>query len=358
MSTQPKPANARSLVITPAHLQQAFLAVCQQRRHFPADADIWHLRRHWPERKSGLLAEIQSGDYSFSPQHSVCKKNGQIVHLWGAEDAVVIKLLSAWLQDRLSVSPTCVHVKGHGGLKRAVTHIQAKLGDYRFVCKTDVKGYYQAIDQYTLLNQIADQVAEPLLRRYCYAIVRRTVEEGGNYRDIEQGISRGCAISPLLAALYLKDLDDKFSRQPGLYYVRYMDDILILSKTRWQNRRAVKILNQTLNSLKLKQHPAKTFIGKIEHGFDFLGYRFSRQPLQLAAVTVEKHVETLHRLYEQQIRKKANSVELASVLGQYRQRWRRWCTAGLSDIVKQEPFCPEYATIVDLTDRSRAALRR
>jgi hypothetical protein len=278
------------------------------------------------------------------------------VHLWAAEDAVVIKLLSVLLQDKLTVSPSCVHVKGHGGLKRAVTQIQATLGDYRFVCKTDVKGYYQAIDQYTLLNQFADQIAEPLLRRYCYAIVRRTVEAGGDYRDIEQGIARGCAISPLLAALYLKALDDQLSRQPGLYYVRYMDDILILSKTRWQNRRAIKVLNQTFNRLKLKQHPAKTFIGKLEHGFDFLGYHFSRHPLQLAAATVSKHVETLHRLYEQQIRRKASSAELATVLGQYRQRWRRWCTAGLGDVVRQKVFWCPYAATVDPIDRFRAAL--
>ncbi|PPD28990.1 MAG: hypothetical protein CTY19_18070, partial [Methylomonas sp.] len=140
MSTPQKPANTRPLAITPAHLQQAFLAVCRQRRHFPADADIWHLRRHWPARKSGLLAEIQSGDYRFSPQHRLCKTDGQVVHLWSAEDAVVIKLLSAWLQDRLTVSPACVHVKGHGGLKPTVAQIQAKLGDYRFVCKNRCQG--------------------------------------------------------------------------------------------------------------------------------------------------------------------------------------------------------------------------
>jgi hypothetical protein len=183
MTAQRKPPNNRALSISPAQLQQAFSSVCRQRRHFPADADIWHLRRHWPTRKIGLLAEIRCGDYQFAPQHRLCKKNGQILHLWAAEDAVVIKLLSVLLQDKLTVSPSCVHVKGHGGLKRAVTQIQATLGDYRFVCKTDVKGYYQAIDQYTLLNQFADQIAEPLLRRYCYAIVRRTVEAGGEYRE-------------------------------------------------------------------------------------------------------------------------------------------------------------------------------
>jgi hypothetical protein len=159
-----------------------------------------------------------------------------------------------------------------------------------------------------------------------------------------------------LAALYLKALDDQLSRQPGLYYVRYMDDILILSKTRWQNRRAIKVLNQTFNRLKLKQHPAKTFIGKLEHGFDFLGYHFSRHALQLAAATVSKHVETLHRLYEQQIRKKASSAELAKVLGQYRQRWRRWCTAGLGDVVKPAAFWTERTLNADLTDPCLSAV--
>jgi hypothetical protein len=38
-------------------------------------------------------------------------------------------------------------------------------------------------------------------------------------------------MSPILGALYLKVLDDHFTNK-NLYYVRYMDDILILTKTR------------------------------------------------------------------------------------------------------------------------------
>ncbi len=37
--------------------------------------------------------------------------------------------------------------------------------------------------------------------------------------------------------------------------------------------------NQVLGSLRLEKHPEKTFIGKIENGFDFLGYHFSRKGL-------------------------------------------------------------------------------
>ena len=110
------------------------------------------------------------------------------------------------------------------------------------------------------------------------------------------------------------------------------DPYLILTKTRWQNRRAIKCLNQCFARLKVKQHPDKTFIGKIERGFDFLGYHFSREPLKLARNTVKKHVKHIYRLYEQQITKKATSEEVAFVLGNYVKRWQCWCTPGLGSI--------------------------
>jgi len=158
-----------------------------------------------------------------------------------------------------------------------------------------------------LIEQIHQQTENKILRRYLYQIVHRTVEYGGNYQEIRRGISRGCPLSPILGALYLKVLDDSFSQQSNVYYVRYMDDILIMTKTRWQNRKVIKLLNQCFNALKVERHPDKTFIGRIEKGFDFLGYHFSRKQLRLADITVRKHVERLHRLYELQISKNATS---------------------------------------------------
>jgi hypothetical protein len=51
---------------------------------------------------------------------------------------------------------------------------------------------------------------------------------------------------------------------------------------RWQLRGAVKVVNQVLGALDLEKHPAKTFIGRIERGFDVLGYHFSREGLAVA----------------------------------------------------------------------------
>jgi RNA-directed DNA polymerase len=58
----------------------------------------------------------------------------------------------------------------------------------------------------------------------------------------------------------MKALDQCLSGTEA-YYVRYMDDILVLTKTRSQLRRAVRTLYQTFGELKVSQHPDKTFIG-------------------------------------------------------------------------------------------------
>ena len=303
------------LQLTTQHLDDGFEWSCKQRLHYPANADIWLFRARWQELKHRLLSDINAGSYRFSPLQKICKKNRQIVHVWSACDALVIKVLTQLLQSQLKLSERCTHLKGHLGLKQTVCDVQAKLPDYTYVCKTDVKDFYASIDQYILLNLLADHVSHRLLRRYCYQIVHRTLECGGEFTEIEQGISRGCALSPLLGALYLTQLDELMSRQPNVYYVRYMDDILLFTKTRWHNRRVIQLLNQQFNELKIKQHPNKTFIGKIERGFDFLGYHFSRQPLTLAAKTVSRHVERWHRLYEQQRSNIANSEELARSWG-------------------------------------------
>ncbi len=90
----------------------------------------------------------------------------------------------------------------------------------------------------------------------------------------------------------------------------------MLAPTRWKLRRAVKAVNEVLSSLGLEKHPDKTFIGRIERGFDFLGYHFSPHGLRVAALTLEKFVEHASRLYEQK-RERPNGP---SSLGMYVRR--------------------------------------
>ena len=133
---------------------------------------------------------------------------------------------------------------------------------------------------------------------------------------MKQGISRGSSLSPLLGAFYLLDLDQRLQKVDVKYF-RYMDDILILSSTKWKLREAIRVLNQTFNELKLEKHPDKTFMGRIEKGFDFLGYHFSPEGLSVAKKTIEKFLARAGRLYEQEREEPCGSP----LLGLYVRRW-------------------------------------
>jgi hypothetical protein len=100
------------------------------------------------------LETINGGKYTFFAFAKIAKENEQWIHLWCSQDVLVLKVIANVLQEQLTLSKPCTHIKGNGGLKRTVAEAQAQLKGYRYVCKTDVKGYYESIDQFLLLNQI------------------------------------------------------------------------------------------------------------------------------------------------------------------------------------------------------------
>jgi hypothetical protein len=75
----------------------------------------------------------------------------------------------------------------------------------------------------------------------------------------------------------------------------------------------------------LEKHPDKTFIGRIERGFDFLGYHFSRQGLAVAKQTIADFIEKASGLYEQ----KHSAALAATALEMYIRRWLRWANGGM-----------------------------
>jgi RNA-directed DNA polymerase len=56
---------------------------------------------------------------------------------------------------------------------------------------------------------------------------------------------------------------------PRYFYRRYMDDVIVLAKTRWYLRKAVRTVNQHFNQLKVAQAPDKTFIGVLKRDLIF-----------------------------------------------------------------------------------------
>jgi len=83
--------------------------------------------------------------------------------------------------------------------------------------------------------KLYDYISESTIMSYVWQFLKRCVEWGGLYQDIERATPKGASLSPLLGAFYLLDLDRKMAKL-DVKYIRYMDDILILSPTRWNSK--------------------------------------------------------------------------------------------------------------------------
>jgi hypothetical protein len=308
-------------------IESGFAWLCEQRKHYPVMADIWRFRHNWTDEKASLRADLVMGSYQIGLLTRVTLRHREEVDLWSARDALVMKCLTLVLTEKLSISRQCTHIKGLGGSKAAVRQVLQYLPANRFVLKTDVKAYYASIDHQLLLDQLAAHITDLRVLNLVGQYLRRCAEWGGLYWEPRQGIALGCPLSPILGAFFLSELDARLERL-GLFFVRFMDDIVVLAPTRWTLRKAVKVVNEVLASLRLVKHPDKTFIGRIDKGFTFLGYHIAPNGLSVAHATVEHFMDRARRLYEQEPKGRCASKRL----GAYVRRWWQWVGAGLADV--------------------------
>ncbi len=322
-------------------LDAAWDWLCAARKSAPADADIWDLRFHWETTRTDFLQQLQTGKYRLSPMR-VTGRNQRM--MWTARDALALKWLAVRIQGQLPLHEKCEHVKGHGGGKSSVVRLSSAVqtGEYPWVCRTDIRGYYGSVDKARLLSQLKQHITRPaylsLLEQYLYY----STEDGGDFHTPEKGIARGCALSPLMGALHLWVVDDYFARQKNIRYARYMDDFVILAKSRWSLRRQVKALNRRLSGFGFVKHPDKTFIGRVQRGFDWLGaWLTDRGVTGVAPRAVKNYYEKVRRLYERT--RHWLKEKQAKRVSDYRRRWFAW--VGCMCFISAVPTPSEAADI-------------
>jgi len=206
-----------------------------------------------------------------------------------------------------------------------VRRIHRSLPRARHAARFDVAAYYNSIrhDRMLELLERAGVDEKDLLLVRDYLALPDT-------RGTGKGLTASGSLSPLLGALYLAPLDhamgERMKRGQLVSYVRYMDDFVLLARTRWQLRRAIAEFQGILQGLGLRTHREKRFIGLATKGFDFLGYRFHpRRKLRASRESLRRLRERARRLHEQGAD--------ARRLREYISRWSRWHLGGLAGMV-------------------------
>jgi RNA-directed DNA polymerase len=171
-----------------------------------------------------------------------------------------------------------------------------KTGNYHYFAKMDIQEFYPSIQHDILLNRIMTKCSDvSLLKLVASGIETPTVPFPTKDADPNKiGVPQGLAVSNILAEIYLAPFDHNYNSRDDIRYFRYVDDILVLSKTDPFGL-VEEMRKRLLDEYKLKVHPlvpggTKTACGHLNDKFQFLGYEFRSQTC-LAKIESVKRLE-------------------------------------------------------------------
>jgi group II intron reverse transcriptase/maturase len=160
----------------------------------------------------------------------------------------------------------------------------------QWVIDADIKGFFDNVDHQTLEQIIQDRITDRKIRDLIWEFLKAGIMEEGKYRHSTLGTPQGGIVSPILANIYLNELDQWAKQWTELStsetqrrrrhgkgnwrYVRYADDFLFLTNGTKERAEAMRekigdFVNEELNLTLSKK---KTKIVHASNGFEFLGY--------------------------------------------------------------------------------------
>lgn len=181
-------------------------------------------------------------------------------------------------------SYACRNGRGaHRAMRRAQYWMRKmdRSGSPIFVLKMDVSKYFYRVDHKILMSILTRRIADPDLLWLLDTIVNcdhtnfgLSLENPAESRLPGVGMPIGNLTSQMFANLYLNELDQYCKQRLGVkYYMRYMDDVLVLgSEPAWLHRAWAEVEKFLASSLGLRLN-AKTCVRSAAQGVEFCGFR-------------------------------------------------------------------------------------
>jgi group II intron reverse transcriptase/maturase len=145
----------------------------------------------------------------------------------------------------------------------------------RWVVETDIADCFGAIPHEKLMQAVEERVCDKGVLRLLRVMLRAGVMQDGRIRRPVTGTPQGGVISPLLANVYLHQVDRAWQEDEHGVLVRYADDAVVMCRSREQAEAALARLTALLGELGLEPKLAKTRIVELVEGgegLDFLGF--------------------------------------------------------------------------------------
>jgi len=216
------------------------------------------------------------------------------------------------IRDRIALRALCdfLSLRFKGGVKfelpqNVVRGIKGNvsLGVFDGFIKLDVTNFYPTIKHDELNLRLRKRIRDPgILSLITNAISTPTIVRSHSSDVPEEiGIPQGLAISNILSAIYLLNIDNYMRGKSGLKFYRYVDDVLILCDYKHADLIAGDLIKR-FKKIGLEVHdpikvPEKSKIGHITEKFDFLGYEFNDGLVSCRRGSIEKLRESIISIF-------------------------------------------------------------
>lgn len=179
-----------------------------------------------------------------------------------------------------------------------------------YVLKLDISKYFYRVDHNILMRILQRIIADKDLLWLLETIIRSEDtkfgiplgDHGFECQRVEGvGMPIGNLTSQMFANLYLNELDQYAKHVLKIrYYIRYMDDVIILhpdKKYLWRLKEEISVFLEDYLHLTLNN---KTTVQTADQGIDFCGYRIwptHRKLRKKTALRMKRHLRYLQRAY-------------------------------------------------------------
>ncbi|MCK4347571.1 MAG: group II intron reverse transcriptase/maturase, partial [Thermoplasmatales archaeon] len=172
---------------------------------------------------------------------------------------------------------------------------------YIWVIDADVKKFFDSVDHKLLMGFVAEEISDGKVLNLIESWLKAGVMNEGKREETVVGTPQGGIVSPLLANIYLHEMDKEITKIDSVRLVRYADDFVILCKTKEDAERTMKRVKEILTGLKLRLNKTKTKIVNVNReSFEFLGFKLKRAGGKVFVTpkrkSIEKFKETIRRV--------------------------------------------------------------